>query len=138
MPENDRSMAVAKEWIAKAENDLKSAAHLLNVHECPTDVVCFHAQQCAEKSLKALLVAQGTNFRKTHDVSELMVLLPVRLRPLLDEKQQDRFTEYATVTRYPGDYEPIPLSEAREAVRVASRIYRDIQKLLKERPPLAL
>jgi HEPN domain-containing protein len=47
-------MAVVGEWVAKAENDLKSAAHLLTMKDCPVDNVCFNAQQCVEKYLKAL------------------------------------------------------------------------------------
>jgi HEPN domain-containing protein len=54
MPANDRIMAVVGEWVAKAENDLKSAAHLLTMKDCPVDNVCFNAQQCVEKYLKAL------------------------------------------------------------------------------------
>jgi len=134
MPENRNGVAVAKEWTAKADNDLKSAAHLLKVKDCPTDAVCFHAQQCVEKYLKALLVALGTGFRKIHDIGELAALLPSRLRPSLDDQEQDRLTEYATVTRYPGNYEPISLSEARQAVAIARRVRREVRKVLEEKP----
>jgi HEPN domain-containing protein len=134
MPENEEVMAVAQEWMSKADNDLKSAAYLLKMKNGPTDTVCFHAQQCAEKCLKALLVAQGTAFRKTHDLAELVILLPPRLRSLLNDEEQDRLTEYATVTRYPGDYDPISLSEARQAVKIARRVRREVHKTLKEMP----
>ena len=134
MSEADRAMTVALEWIAKAENDLKAATHLLKVEDCPTDTVCFHAQQSVEKHIKAMLVVLEKDFRKTHDIGELAALLPVRLRPFLDEKEQDRLTEYATITRYPGDYEPLPLSEARQAVKVARRVRREIRKLLEKKP----
>jgi len=130
-------MAVVWEWVEKAENDLKSAAHLLTMENCPTDTICFHAQQCVEKYLKALLVAQGTGFRKVHDLGELIVLLPLRLRPSLDDREQAKLTEYATVTRYPGDYEPILLSEARQAVKIARRVRREVRKLLREKPPFS-
>jgi len=127
-------MTVAREWMAKAHNDLRSAAYLLKMKDCPTDAVCFHAQQCVEKYLKALLVTQGTQFRKTHDLRELLALLPSRIRPFLDNNEQDRFTDYATVTRYPGNYEPISLSEARQAVKIARRVRREVRKILEEKP----
>ena len=42
-----------RQWVAKAENDLRNAEHTLTLQEeCPFDTVCFHAQQCAEKYLK--------------------------------------------------------------------------------------
>lgn len=127
-------MVVTREWMAKADNDLKSAAYLLKIKDCPTDTVCFHAQQCVENYLKTLLIAQGTGFRKIHDLGELVALLPARHRSLLSSKEQDRLTEYATVTRYPGDYEPISLAEARQAVKIARRVRRDVRKILEEKP----
>jgi HEPN domain-containing protein len=134
MPDNENALAVAGEWMAKADNDLRSAQYLLKMEDCPTDTTCFHAQQCVEKCLKALLVAQGTGFKKTHDLEGLMALLPPRLRPSLDDKEQDRLTEYATITRYPGGYEPISLSEARRAVRTARRVRREVGRLLEKKP----
>ncbi len=127
----DPAAAVAAEWIAKAENDLKNAAHALKMgQDCPTDTVCFHAQQCVEKYLKALLAFHGLNFPKTHNVRALAALAPGRFRPDIPPEVQDRLTEYATVTRYPGDYEAIPLAEARSAVQVARRVRLQIRKLL--------
>ena len=57
MPDRNKVLTVISEWVIKAENDLTTAAHTLKLGEdCPTDTVCFHAQQCVEKYLKALLV----------------------------------------------------------------------------------
>lgn len=33
--------------------------------DSPTDTVCFHAQQCVEMCLKALLVLNGIEFSRT-------------------------------------------------------------------------
>jgi HEPN domain-containing protein len=134
MPENENAMIVAREWLVKADNDLRSAGYLLKMKDCPTDAVCFHAQQCVEKCLKALPVTQGVPVQKTHDLTKLMGLLPTRLRPSLDDKEQDKLAEYATVTRYPGDYEPISLNEARQAVKITRRVRREVRKFLEEKP----
>ena len=49
MPEADEILVIAREWVQKAENDLKNAAYTLRMgKDCPADTVCFHAQQCAE------------------------------------------------------------------------------------------
>lgn len=64
MPDREKVLAVTREWVDKAENDLKNAAHTLTMGEkCPTDTVCFHAQQCVEKYLKAFLVCSGIEFQ---------------------------------------------------------------------------
>jgi HEPN domain-containing protein len=98
--------------------------------ECPTDTVCFHAQQCAEKYLKALLVLAAVDFPRTHDIGELAELISGKFRLTLSVEERQRLTAYATVTRYPGDYEKIPLSEARRAIAVARRVRREIRGFL--------
>ena len=49
---------LAREWVEKAEEDLTNAEHTLTMEaHCPFSTVCFHAQQCVEKYIKALLVS---------------------------------------------------------------------------------
>ena len=128
---NDEVMQVIRQWAQKAENDLKTAAHTLKLCErCPTDTVCFHAQQCVEKYLKALLVWHEIDFPKTHNLGTLLALLPARIRLDLTPEEQERLTDYATVTRYPGDYDAIPLAEAQQAVAIARRVRSQVRKRL--------
>ncbi|HLB80061.1 MAG TPA: HEPN domain-containing protein [Dongiaceae bacterium] len=123
-------MAVVQEWAEKAENDLKNAAHTLKMgSDCPTDTVCFHAQQCAEKYVKALLVWRGVDFPKTHDLGALVGLLNRRDRPTLDIGEQRKLTRYAMVARYPG-WGPISIAEARRAVALARRVRRELRRVL--------
>ncbi|MFH0965457.1 MAG: HEPN domain-containing protein [Planctomycetota bacterium] len=131
MPRRDRVIAVVREWIEKAENDLKNGVHTLKLGpRGPMDTVCFHAQQCLEKYLKALLASEGIDFPKTHDVGEILTLASGRVGLEISVSDQRRFTAYATVTRYPGTYEPITLAEARSAVSVARRLRGRIRTLL--------
>lgn len=130
MKKADATVVVVREWLAKAENDLLTATHTLKLgRRCPTDVVCFHAQQCAEKYLKAYLVYRGLDFPKTHDLEALAARL--RNGRSLGLSQDDLATlkRYATVTRYPGA-EAISLSEARRAVSASKRLRRVIRTLL--------
>lgn len=137
MPEHDKAGVVAREWMGKGDNDLKTAAHTLNLGpRCPTDTVCFHAQQCVEKYLKAAPVAMEISFPRTHDIEELIELRPKHTRPSLTVEQQRRLTEYATITRYPGPYEPIDLSEAKEEVKLARLVRRGVRRLLEDKPLL--
>lgn len=95
---------ITQEWIDKAEGDFATAQREINVQKMPNyDAVCFHAQQCIEKYLKACLQEENIAFTKTHDLSTLLDLfLPVQptwisLRPVLDA-----LTVYAVEFRYPG------------------------------------
>jgi HEPN domain-containing protein len=136
MPETDEIIQVVRQWVQKAENDLKNAAFTLKLGAaCPTDTVCFHAQQCVEKYLKALLVANKIDFARTHHISALLAFLPQTIRPDLTAEEQALLTDYAVSTRYPGDYESIPLSEARRAVQIARRVRQQIRHWL---PPAGM
>lgn len=130
MRNTERAFAVVREWLAKAENDLLTATHTLKLgRRCPTDTVCFHAQQCAEKYLKALMVHRAIDFPKTHDLEALAARLRNGPKPSLSPDELARLKRYATVTRYPGA-EAISLSEARRAVAAARRIRKAIRALL--------
>jgi HEPN domain-containing protein len=54
---------LVKMWIRKAESDLKTSIHSLKIKpDPPFDTICFHAQQCAEKYLKAYLTYHEIEF----------------------------------------------------------------------------
>ncbi len=118
-----------RKWVETAERDLIAAAQVLKLGAAtPTDIVGFHAQQCVEKYLKALLTWHGLDFPKSHNLTLLLERLPVRFRPDMTADERLRLTEFATVTRYPGDYEPITLTEARRAVTLARRVRRQARR----------
>jgi HEPN domain-containing protein len=124
-------LAVLREWIAKAEDDLTAATQILSFgNAAPTVTVCFHAQQCVEKYLKTVLVHRGIPFSKTHDIEALFKLVPRARRPALRTNEQRQLTSYAVVIRYPGGGLDIPLSEARHAAAIARRVRREIRRLL--------
>ena len=112
---------LALEFLRKAEHDLGSA-RLLLTGENLFDPVCFHCQQLAEKSIKAVLTLKSIRFRKVHDLDVLLALLDdpdfnsVRRYSLI-------LNSYAVDARYPGDYVEPELEEAEEALRMATEIY---------------
>ena len=122
---------VVAQWVEKAENDLTTAVFTLKLgRDSPTDIVCFHAQQCVEKYLKGLLIFYSIDFPKTHNIAAILLLMPPAIRLDISPHDQERLTDYATVTRYPGDYDPITLTETRHAVSVARRVRRHARRLL--------
>ena len=47
------------EWVAKAEGDFRMMEREARVRKQPNyDGLCFHAQQCVEKYLKARMIVQ--------------------------------------------------------------------------------
>jgi HEPN domain-containing protein len=121
-------------WLRKAILDLRAAEHEISVAEAGlwADVV-FHAQQAAEKTLKAYLAWHDVPFRKTHNLEELggeCVSLDGTLRAII--KRAVPLTEYAWKFRYPGEPEEPSQNEAEEALRIAQEVYEQVVSRLPE------
>ncbi|MFH0958378.1 MAG: HEPN domain-containing protein [Pseudomonadota bacterium] len=80
--------------------------------------MCFHAQQCVEKYIKALLIVHEIDFPKTHDIERLIQLLPPNISLPIAVPDQALLTTYAVTARYPGDDEPVSRADARHAMTV--------------------
>ena len=120
-----------QQWVIKADSDLKAAEHLLTLKgDCPTEIVCFHAQQGVEKYLKALLMLLDVDFPKSHDLGELLKLLPQDKNIPLTIHEAEELTDYAVSARYPDDVEPLSLSEATQANEIAKRVSSAISAYL--------
>ena len=115
---------ITQEWIDKAEGDFQTAQRELLAHPPNYDAVAFHAQQCAEKYLKARLIEEDIPFPRVHDLAAILELaLPLEptwasLRP-----QLDALTSLGIEVRYPGTL--ADREDAEEALRTA-RASRDI------------
>jgi len=119
---------LTREWIEKAEADFVTAGRELRVRKLPNyDAVCFHAQQCAEKYMKARLHAAGTPFAKTHNLIELLDSL-LAVEPLWESLRGGliALNEYAIVVRYPGE------SADKPAARRAFDICKEIRGLARK------
>jgi HEPN domain-containing protein len=119
---------ISLEWANKAEGDFATALREFAVREDANyDAVCFHAQQCAEKYLKAALLEKGIAFGKVHD---LEVLLDVALDafPIWESfrAESQMLTQYAVQFRYPG--ESADKEEAAGAVRSMKTVRGQIRE----------
>ena len=96
---------ITLEWINKAEGDYAVMEREGRVRRKPSyDGICFHAQQCAEKYLKARLIEANIVFGKTHDLPALLdLVLPAE--PLWENFRRDLayLSDFAVAFRYPDD-----------------------------------
>ncbi len=98
------AIELARQWLSKASNDLLNADNNLQADDIPSDTVCFHCQQAAEKLLKAYLIAQEQQPPFTHDLLLLLEnILPIE--PAAESLRDALATlmPYAVEIRYPGD-----------------------------------
>jgi HEPN domain-containing protein len=121
---------LAAEWVAKAEGDFLTAGRELAAADRPNyDGVCFHAQQCAEKYLKALLVEEGVAFPKVHDLAALLsLLLPFHPEWEAHRRSCEALTDSAVEVRYPGF--SAAKDDARAALDTATELRRAARRAL--------
>ena len=85
----------------KAAQDLAVLRKLINDPTINTETRGFHAQQAAEKLVKALLALGGHDYPRTHDLGLLLDLLAaVDLRIPEALLTVENLTPFATVFRY--------------------------------------
>ena len=113
---------LAQEWFNVAEMDLASAMYLQNMNPVPVEVICYHCQQCAEKSLKGYLAFHSEVIRKTHDLVLLNKLCQEHDREFRNiENECLNLTDYGVQIRYPFPLE-VDGSDLTFALQNASRI----------------
>ena len=114
---------VAKRWFNKGNNDLSSGKYLFTMPNPPTDIICFHSQQAAEKYLKGFLVFHDVEAPRIHGIEELIsmcVKIDSEFSKLYDIGSD--LSGYAVEVRYPTDedYE-ITIEEAQHAIEIAKK-----------------
>ncbi len=96
---------LAVEWIAKAEGDFAIVERESRARKNPSyDGICFHAQQCAEKYLKARLCEASRHVEKVHDLGALLDQI-LDAEPLWDAHRTglSYLSDFAVHFRYPGE-----------------------------------
>jgi HEPN domain-containing protein len=113
---------VAKEWFKIAEADLSSAEFLQNMQTIPTEIICYHCQQSAEKYLKGFLSLKGEAIKRSHD----LVILNKECRKYDADFQTIEddclmLTDYGVNVRYPFPFD-INETDIKVALQSAHKI----------------
>jgi HEPN domain-containing protein len=122
---------LVNEWLAKAEEDYKTMEELYN--HSPSEFansICFHAQQCAEKYLKALITKQSVEPPWFHALESLLDLV-ISKTPELEKYRVELagLTPYATEYRYPGKV--ANQGDAEMCVKIIRKLRTDMKSILK-------
>ncbi len=128
-------MSEAADWLRFAGEDLQVAEWAMSASLY--NQVCFHAQQCVEKALKAWLVHHNLVSPKAHQMSILLTLLP-RPLPFSAEVEAGILTldRFYIPTRYPDALpgalpEGMPeVADADEALTLARQVLAAINASL--------
>ncbi|MCH9023115.1 MAG: HEPN domain-containing protein [Planctomycetes bacterium] len=131
--EHEALKKIVCEWLQKADEDIRSAKALLAQDPPLLFPSCFHAQQSAEKYLKAYLTWHQVEFPKTHSIRELLKRVKSADKDLASHlNSAASLTPYGVEVRYPSDLPEVSQAHAQEATELAEKVR---QAILKTLPP---
>ncbi len=93
-----------KEWLSRADKDIKEAKFLFD-NDRPLEHVALFLHQAVEKYLKGFLIHNGWNLEKTHDLVKLIqnaINFDQSLRIFIPLMQ--KMADYYIESRYPVGY----------------------------------
>ncbi len=131
---NKETIHYVKDWIKKAEEDLLVINRLTEGSIIATSAICFHCQQLVEKMLKAYLIVNGKEIKKTHNI-EFLLAECADFDSEFNEIDPRNLSDFGVEVRYPGDiYNPDEI-EALEykllAVEIKKFVTNKIEELTK-------
>lgn len=99
-----------------------------------THITAFHAQQCVEKAMKAILEEYEIDYPKIHKLVKLKTLVPVELKDI-DEDMLFILDDLYIESRYPGELGLLPngkptLEDAKEFYQFAQQLFNQICVIL--------
>lgn len=127
---NQETKDYIKLWVLKAADDLIVIDKLTQFEVIATSAVCFHCQQVVEKYLKAFLISQGVEIRKTHNIEFLLAQCEEFDSDfsLIDPKD---LNDFGVDIRYPEDIYSPSIEETLEHKQIALDVKDIVEQKLK-------
>ena len=118
-----------RQWVQKAEDDYIVARREAAADPSPSfDAACFHAQQCIEKLMKAVLIARHVLAPRTHDLFELRRLIRTLFDWSWDDEELQMLTRAAIAYRYPT--ESARPEDAANALDICTRLRAELLQMI--------
>jgi HEPN domain-containing protein len=111
----------AKELLNIAKGDFESAEILASASKGRKENICFTAQQCIEKTLKAVICARGQPIPLTHTIELLLDRLGKNFQPPHGDSLIE-LTDFATVRRYQEGSEIISAEDVSATIDAAASV----------------
>jgi HEPN domain-containing protein len=127
---NEETKNYIRQWIEKASDDLIVIDKLTQFEVVATSAVCFHSQQVVEKYLKAFLIANGVEIRKTHNI-EFLLAECEEFDPDFSSIDPRDLNDFGVDIRYPGDLYSPSVEETLDHKQIALDVKELVEQKLK-------
>lgn len=125
---------ISLEWLRSAKSDIETIDAILEKEQL-THIVAFHAQQCVEKCLKAVIEEFELHAGKIHNL--------ITLKEIVSKVKEFNFSEDILSvlntlyidSRYPGAFGLLPdgnptCEDAKKFYEFAYKVYLDVKRFL--------
>ena len=128
-----KNLDKANNWLQRAKSNMARAKAGRVSPDILFEDLCYDAQQAVEKALKSVCIIHEIVFPKTHDIAYLIELLEKGNVEVPGELQNAKIlTGYAVETRYPGDYEPVNEDDYLNAMQLAEKVLKWVEKKMEK------
>ena len=130
---------LARRWLTFADKDRQTCEQIKDSQGLRA-IAAFHTQQMIEKSLKAILVCQGQNPPRIHDLVRLAALVSAATGELVvNADELERINQYYTFSRYPqafqtNDSEQPSARELESMISIGRKILDQARQLVERTP----
>ena len=134
-PDRRRDIRWPQAWLEQAQSDLNLAKVARNLEDVLPEQAAFHAQQCVEKAIKAVLISRNTYFPPTHDIQALVDICQNAAIQFPDEASESAdLTPYAVGGRYLELEEPLSESDLEHGIELATKVLAWAKSMVSEGP----
>lgn len=121
-------------WVRTAIGDLADARAIVDADDAPLRGAAYHAQQAAEKALKAAIAFAGTVPPRVHDLALLNAGIPGLFDGSEPAPDLTRLSAAVITARYPDpDDPPYDLDEVERLIVDADAVLRAVRAYLAAR-----
>lgn len=129
MPPESTPAGSPRDWLRHARSDL-ALARIEPPQGVLLAALCFHAQQAAEKALKAILLSRGEAIPKTHSIRMLLDRVASHVDVPDAVQEAAILTDYAVTARYPGDTEAVETDEYLTSLRLSETLVSWAERII--------
>lgn len=127
---------ISEEWLKSAQDDLRVIERIIQ-DERLTHMVAFHAQQCIEKSLKAIIEEYGMDLARIHSLERLFEIVRRYIEIDVDIVLMEKLDKLYIDSRYPADFGLLPdgkpaMEDAEEFYDAANSVYEIVKTKLEK------
>ena len=125
-----KDLSEARSLLNVAHRDLRALSGMVDSNFFADEIFGFHAQQAAEKSLKAWISALDEMFPFTHDLAALLRIIEGKGYDISEFLEITKFNDFAGRFRYVESDDEIEPLERKASINMVQMLYQHVDNFI--------